>query len=168
MTLMIAALATAVTESNQEIPMKRDKRRITLITRNAASPARNWNTNSDGASRIIMLSAYTVLRHALQSGLRDLAEDIDRVIVDRSNTAGQYLDLLASLPPEFMGDALLIRYDDSAFLSALGRGGDRVIYALSPQDLHFYLQTHDLVLPEPLDLPMEFEIEHPTIMAVTA
>jgi len=30
-------------------------------------------------------------------------------------------------------------------MSASGRGGDRVLYALSPYDVRFYLETHDMV-----------------------
>ena len=134
--------------------MNRDSRRITLVTRDTASPEREWNLDSDAPACVITLDAYTVLRYALQSGLGELAQDVERVIVDRSNTAGQFLDLLSSLPANFSGDAVLIRYDESAFLSALGRGGDRVLYALSPDDLRVHLEMHGLVTTDRAELLM--------------
>jgi hypothetical protein len=132
--------------------MRNDARRITLITR---PPSRNpdsyWNMAPDAASRIIVVGSFTVLRYALDGSLSGVAQDVDRLIIDRTATPAQYLELLASLPEEFSGDVLYIRDDGAAFLSATGRGAGRMIYDLSPNDVHFYLQTHDLsAAPMPL------------------
>ncbi len=40
----------------------------------------------------------------------------------------------------------MIREDDAGFLSAAARGGDRVLYALSAEDMEFYLETQRLVV----------------------
>ncbi|HEX7192230.1 MAG TPA: hypothetical protein VF381_11750 [Thermoanaerobaculia bacterium] len=73
------------------------------------------------------------------------AIDIERVILDRAATASQFLDLLTSLPQEFAGDAIMIRDDGSAFLSAISRGSGRVLYTLTAPDVDFYLQANGLV-----------------------
>ena len=132
--------------------MRNDRRRITLITR---PPSKNpdcyWNMSPGASSRIIVVGSFTVLRYALDQSLSGVAQDVERLIIDRTATPSQYLELLAALPAEFLGDVLYIRDDGAAFLSATGRGAGRIIYDLSPNDLHFYLDTHDLsAAPLPL------------------
>lgn len=72
------------------------------------------------------------------------AHDVERIILDRSVTSEEFLHLLAALPAELTGDVLFIRNDGGAFLSALARGGARVLYALAAHDVDFYLATHAL------------------------
>ena len=124
--------------------MNHDDRRITLVLRNGNSPDRPWEATPDAPNRLIFVGALTVLQYALRNALSEFNRDVERVVLDRSITAAQFLDLLAALPNEFRGDILMIRYDDTAFLSASGRGGDRVLYSLKTEDLHFYLQTSRL------------------------
>ena len=125
--------------------MTTDTRRITLICRDSSDTARDWDTSVAASNRLILLDSFTVLRYAISTHLVELDVDVERVVLDRSTSPADYLSLLAALPPPFTGDVLLIREDDSGFLSALGRGGDRVLYALSAGDLRFYLETHGLV-----------------------
>jgi hypothetical protein len=124
--------------------MNPDKRRITLICRGANAPARGWRTGTDSPTRNILLQAFPVLTYALHNGLNELQQDVERVIIDHATTAGEFLDLLTSLPGDFMGDILFIQDDSRGYLSATGRGGDRVLYALGTEDIDFYLQTHSL------------------------
>jgi hypothetical protein len=127
-------------------------RRITLVTRPSNRHAeRAWDFDSDAHSRVIVVGSFTVLRYALEQSMSEMAHDVERLVVDRTATAAQFLELLASLPDEFGGDVLYIRDDEGGFLSAAGRGAGRMIYALSQHDLHFYLATHALVVPP---LPM--------------
>jgi hypothetical protein len=126
--------------------MTADPRRITLVTRRAGTSARDWDATRESPNRIIFLEAFTVLRYALTSGVSDMQQDVERVIIDRSATAAQYLETLAALPAEFNGDVVFIRPDDTGFLSATGRGGDRVLYSLSAHDVQFYLEAHGLVV----------------------
>ena len=44
----------------------------------------------------------------------------------------EFLRFLAALPVELTGDVCPVRDDGGAFLSATGRGGDRVLYTLGP------------------------------------
>jgi len=126
--------------------MTTDMRRITLVSRADCSPNRSWDTTLDAPNRVIFLR-LAVLHDALGRGVAELEEDVERVILDHSATAVDFLELLTNLPPEFTGDALLIRDDDTGFLSSTGRGGDRVLYALSACDTDFYLDTHGLLAP---------------------
>ena len=125
--------------------MNHDTRRITLISRPPQLPERTWDRTAEAKSRTVMLDSFVVLRYAIARPLVDLDADVERIVLDRSCSASEYLALLAELPHQFAGDVLMIRDDDSGFLSAAGRTGDRVLYALSPNDLHFYLQTHGLL-----------------------
>lgn len=125
--------------------MNNDLRRITLVARGSASPPRSWDMAPDAQSRLIFVDGFPVLQYALRNAMTELDRDVERVILDRAITATQYLDLLATLPHEFNGDILFVRYDDSGFLSATGRGGDRLLYSLGSSDVLFYLSAHGLV-----------------------
>lgn len=128
--------------------MNHDNRRITLIGRPPQLPERQWDRSAAAGSKLVMLDSFTVLRYAVARPLVDLDADVERIILDRCSSASEYLALLAQLPHQFAGDVLMIRDDDSGFLSAAGRGDGRVLYALTPYDLHFYLITKGLVAGE--------------------
>lgn len=125
--------------------MRNDHRRITLIARGPATPDREWDVSTTAPSRLLFIEAMPVLRQAIDSGIPEMNLDVERVVLDRAASAMEYLDLLASLPQEFSGDVVLIRDDESGFLSASARGGNRVLYALTASDIHFYLETHALM-----------------------
>ena len=116
--------------------------RITLIVRDVTKPGADWNYASRPGTHVVFLESVPALRFAL--GI-DHELDLERIVVDRAGNADQMLDLLATLPEHFRGDVLYMRNDQSAILSATGRGGDRVLYALRNADIRFYLETHDLV-----------------------
>jgi len=119
--------------------------RITLIARKSSKPDVDWNYARSTSMRVAFLDSINATKFALGVAVNDVALDIERVIVDRAGTAEEFLDLLTSIPNEFGGDVLLIRDDGTGFLSATGRGGDRVLYALVARDVRFYLETHNLV-----------------------
>ena len=124
--------------------MNHDSRRITLISRHTHVQERKWQHSATALSRIILLDSFTLLRTAI-SGSFNRHEDVERLVLDRSSSASDYLALLAGLPDVFHGDVLMIRDDETGFLSATGRGGDRILYALSAQDIRFYLETSCLI-----------------------
>ena len=126
--------------------MRRDDRRIILVSRAASAPDRNWLADLDAPRRLIFVGSFGVIPYALAHGIDDLGEDIDSVVIDGTATASEYLHLLSKLPAAYAGDVVLIE-DDSAFVSATGRGGDRVLYALHPEDVQFYLETKMLIAP---------------------
>lgn len=125
--------------------MNHDDRRITLISRHRQLPERKWQHSASASSRIILLDSYTILRSTIAASFDRGEQDVERVILDRSCSASDYLALLAELPGAFLGDVLLIRDDETGFLSSTGRGGDRIVYALSAEDVHFYLETTCLI-----------------------
>lgn len=119
-------------------------RRISLIARTDARPDRDWNEPGTAQRRLMFAASPTALSFALRAWAGSPI-DVERVILDRSGTEGDFLDLVAQVPHEFSGDIVFIREDDGGYLSATGRGGDRVLYALKPGDVRFYLETHELV-----------------------
>ncbi|HEY0156270.1 MAG TPA: hypothetical protein VGF28_03170 [Thermoanaerobaculia bacterium] len=119
--------------------------RVTLIAREATKPDVDWNYSRCRSQRVAFLDSVQAVRFALGAALYDVGLDVERVIVDRAADADEFLDLLAGMPGEFNGDVLLLRDDGGGFLSATGRGGDRVLYALRQHDVRFYLETHELV-----------------------
>jgi hypothetical protein len=119
-------------------------RRLTLIARDSRKPDMDWNYRPAIGDAIAFIDSPAAIRAALDAGT-DLGLDIGRVIVDRSGEPDDFLKLLTALPVEFAGDALYIRDDGSAFMSATGRGGDRVLYSLNAHDVRFYLETLNLV-----------------------
>jgi hypothetical protein len=117
------------------------ERRVTLIARDNTKPSCDWNYAGCTRMSVAFVESVDTLRHAPS----DVGLDVGRVIVDRAGAADDFLRLLTALPAEFNGDVLLVRDDGTGVLSATARGGDRVMYALTPHDVRFYLETHDLV-----------------------
>lgn len=120
-------------------------RRITLIARRPGMSNRSWDDSSCGGSRLIFVDSLSFLSFALDRGINELGQDVDRVIIDRAGTAVQFLEVLSSLPHEFVGDVLFVCGDGAGFLSSTGRGGDRILYSLAAHDVDFYLFTHNLM-----------------------
>lgn len=104
----------------------------------------DWKHSWDGDGAVFTES-LEVLRFMLRRGMRAIDLDVERIVVDRSATELQFLDLLTALPEDFAGDILHIREDGSAYLSASVRGGGRLLYPLGKSDLRFYLEAHDMV-----------------------
>lgn len=119
-------------------------RRLTLIARDIRKPDMDWNYRPATGEAIAFIDSPAAVRAALDAG-SDLGLDIGRVIIDRAGRPEEFLELLTALPTEFAGDALYVRDDGSAFMSATGRGGDRVFYSLNTHDVRFYLETLNLV-----------------------
>jgi hypothetical protein len=117
-----------------------EQRRITLVARGGG---RDWEVTELASSMIMAIDSLSELTLTVVD--LPLALDIERVILDGAASASQFLDLLTAMPPEFVGDALMIRDDHSGFLSATARGGSRVLYALTAPDVDFYLQANGLV-----------------------
>ena len=72
--------------------MAHTPRRITLIQTSATTSTRAWDRSSNCPSRCIVVPAFNTLRHALRSGVTELGQDVERVILDASTTATEYLE----------------------------------------------------------------------------
>lgn len=128
--------------------------RVTLIARHATKPDVDWNYARCHCDNVAFLNSMGALKFAFRSALGEGGLDIERVIVDRAGSAADFLDLLASVPAELAGDLLFITDEGAGFLSATGRGGDRVLYALTRRDVRFYLETNDLVTGRVPSMPL--------------
>jgi hypothetical protein len=122
----------------------RDHRRITLIARAAAAPVRAWDASARAANRLIFVDSVGILKGALDHA----TADVDRLFIDGAATEGEFLSLLTSLPGDFVGDVLFVSDDEHAYLSTTGRGGGRLLYSMTPEDVQFYLEAQRLVRKE--------------------
>jgi hypothetical protein len=128
-----------------------DRRRITLVARGHSTPDRDWERYTHSQSRLVMIESMTVLRYTLEHAVADIDLDIERVILDRTVSPAEYLDILTALPAELSADLMLILADDSGYLSTTGRGGDRILHSLRPSDVRFYLEATAVVTGRILD-----------------
>lgn len=119
--------------------------RITLIARDPAKPEMDWDYAGCHRNATAFLKSAPALRNALRAAVTEARLDVGRVIIDRTGDANEFLEMLASLPHDFVGDVLFIRDNGSGVLSATARGGDRVLYTLTAHDVRFYLEAHTLV-----------------------
>lgn len=117
--------------------------RVTLVAHAANNSSLDWNWGAP--SPLAFIESIEALESVLSISYSDHRIDIGRAIIDRAGDATQFLDLLTTLPAGFSGDVLLIREDGGAVMSSAARGGNRVLYSLSPLDVRFYLETYDLV-----------------------
>jgi hypothetical protein len=120
--------------------------RVTIIARDKGKPPMDWSTSVAPRLSLAFVDSARALRFALCAAVSETELDINRVIIDRAGSGDEFLDLLTALPREFHGDVVFVRDDGTGVLSATGRGGDRVLYALMAHDVRFYFETHDLVL----------------------
>jgi hypothetical protein len=122
----------------------RDTRRITLVARAANAPVRAWDASARAANRLIFVDSFGILRGALDHA----SQDVDRLFIDGAATEGEFLSLLTTLPGEFGGDVLFVSDQEHAYLSTVGRAGGRLLYAMRPDDVEFYLNAQRLVKKE--------------------
>ena len=120
--------------------MRTDSRRITLLTRPVAS-ARPWDISGTAPSRMVLVDAFSMLPFVLDHA----NQDVDRILVDETASPIDFMELISSLPQQFVGDVLYMRTGGNSFLSAIGRSGCRILYTLAETDVNFYLQTFRLV-----------------------
>lgn len=121
------------------IPAQADTR-VTFVCSDRTSRF-EWTEIDNAAEPIV---AVDNLFHALQllgGEGADYGWEVSRVIVDQDVAELGFLEFLSHVPHSFRGDILFIANSRRAFLSAVGRQEGRVLYALTPADLDFYLAT---------------------------
>lgn len=117
--------------------------RVTFV---ASDPARSeilWSRSAT-ANRLLFLDSIDELRLAIDFAISENDFEAERVILERGS-AEEFLNLLAQIPREFLGDIVMLRDDRSGYLSAIGRGGDRSLQLMTPVDVGFYLEISRLV-----------------------
>jgi hypothetical protein len=121
------------------------KQAVTLVVRDSGDHRRNWNLATNANSRIVFADTFSVLQLARDHAWGERGRDVERIVIDGAAGTLYCLELLAALGGDFAGDVLFVRENLSGFLSALGRGGDRVLYALRAEDVDFYLGMKELL-----------------------
>lgn len=104
------------------------------------SARRDWSFDRSSEPLVALddpLQAIELLAHAPD----EYGWDVSRVIIDQQLGELEFLEFLAQVPQSFRGDILFIANGQRAFLSAVGRHADRILYALSCADVDFYLAT---------------------------
>jgi hypothetical protein len=137
--------------------MNDSKQAVTLVVRDTGDHRRKWNLTPEANSRIVFADTFSVLQLARDRAWSDRGRDVERIVIDGAAGTLYCLELLAALGSDFVGDVLFVRENLSGFMSALGRGGDRVFYALRAEDVDFYLRTKAL-LNNPADI---VDVEYP-------
>lgn len=125
--------------------MLEESKRITLIARSPIVNDRAWRVPEGSDKRLMVIAPPRGLRHTLVNWVLKSDYDVERVIIDRAITHADFLDLLAAVPNEYVGDLLMIDDRGRGYLSSACRGGDRVLYGLSADDLDFYFATHEVI-----------------------
>lgn len=118
--------------------------RLTLVARDRDFCDFDWLEESSD-SLLAFIEGAEFLRIGINATLNEQSLDVKRVIIDRAGDAELFLEILTTLPRHFAGDVLRIDDRGCGFLSATGRGGDRLLYALRPDDVRFYLYANHLV-----------------------
>ena len=95
-------------------------------------------------SRLLFFDTIAELRFSINFADGVVNFDAERMIVERGS-AEEFLALLSQIPFSFLGDVVLICDDRSGYLSAVGRGGDRILYVMNADDVSFYLEVSELV-----------------------
>ena len=128
----------------REKPIENDSKRITLIARASGAADRTWRLPAGSEKRLMVIAPTRGLRHTLVNWVLKSNYDVERVIIDRAVTHEAFLELLAAVPEEYVGDLLMIDDQHRGYLSSSCRGGDRVIYKLSAEDVDFYFDSHEV------------------------
>lgn len=118
--------------------------RLTLIAHETGC---GWRISDGPAARqqVEVTETGPTLGLSLLAALAEETLDVERVILDDAGTPEMFLELLTRLPSTYTGDVLRIDRFGRGFLSATGRGGDRVLYALEPDDVRFYFAANALL-----------------------
>jgi CheY-like chemotaxis protein len=127
---------------------------ITLVKSRPAWPAVRWARGPqirhiDNLDQIVR--AMSMVSIAVAS--------IGRIIIEERIDGTAFLDLITSLPPEFLGDVLMIAGPQQAYLSsAFGSAGQRALYTLNEtRTIEQYLDVHGLREGEAAVDPPQFE-----------
>ncbi len=124
--------------------MENESKRITLIARAAGAADCTWRLPAGSEKRLMVIAPTRGLRHTLVNWVLKSDYDVERVIIDRAVTHDGFLELLSALPDDYVGDLLMIDEQRRGYLSSSCRGGDRVLYRLSAEDVDFYFDSHEV------------------------
>lgn len=114
--------------------------RVTFVCADRSSQ-RKWDSLEAVREPIVTVdNPFHALQLLADQGSR-YGWEVSRVIIDQDVAELGFLEFLAQVPHTFRGDILFLATPRRAFLSAVGRQDDRVLYALTAPDVDFYLST---------------------------
>lgn len=111
--------------------------RVTLLLEGNSS-SRDWAAISERRN-IVRVPNFAMLEEALDSGPRPSESEFAAVVLDRSVTAAQFLEILSSLPTDFRSDVFAFNDDGTGFLSAVTPNEGRVLCRLSSEEIDFHM-----------------------------
>ena len=117
--------------------------RISLVM-TPAPEMRDW-AQASPSTAIVFRETPADPAQLLADILEGEALDVVRLVLDGGISTRCFLNVLAALPGDSAAEILWICDDGTGYLSAIGRGCDRVLYALTGEDVRFYLEVHGLV-----------------------
>ncbi|MDX1583816.1 MAG: hypothetical protein R3338_09480 [Thermoanaerobaculia bacterium] len=117
------------------------RERATLVLKPEGASLLDWEKSEATDSRVIPTWNLNLLKESLHLAIEHVDVEVKRVVFDQSIDAEEWLEFLSAMPLGFRGDVLFVVGEDKAFLSAVGRADERVIYKLNRNDLEFYLRV---------------------------
>ena len=138
----------------------RQMNRLTLVVTGPSSVAREWTSPAE-TTNLMFLDSFQWLESMIASGSE---LDIARVVLESGAASPtEFLSLLAKCGEDFRGDVLLVDASGGGFLSAIGRGGERLLYSPTRDDVNFYLWAQGLTKLHPDEL-----LQHPAAWSAIA
>lgn len=117
------------------------RQRATLVFATEGNEMLDWSMMAAADSRVITVRNLNLLKDSLHLAQNFIDVEVVRVVFDRSVDAEEWLEFLTVMPQGFRGDVLFVSKTEKAFLSAVGRGDERVTYKLEGRDIQFYLEA---------------------------
>lgn len=129
------------------------RQKATLVYVSGRTELMDWSRMTARDSRVIAVGNLNLLGDSLHLAQNFVDVEVVRVIFDHSVDAEAWLEFLTAMPQGFRGDVLYISRNDKAFLSAVGRSDERVMYHLAGKDIDFYLEVCGLMYQDEATLP---------------
>ena len=129
------------------------RQKATLVFAGSDTTLVDWSTMAASDSRVITVHNLNLLKDSLYLAQSFIDIEVVRVIFDQSIDAEEWLEFLTATPVGFRGDVLFVSTEEKAFLSAVGRTDERVMYKLEGPDIHFYLEVCGIMEREGVTFP---------------
>ncbi|MBW3564039.1 MAG: hypothetical protein KY459_04885 [Acidobacteria bacterium] len=121
---------------------------ITLVCTDTKRALIDWSRASSDDSKVVSAWNMELCKEAITMA-DSLDINLKRVIFDKTVEADEFLEVIAWLGPDFLGDLVMINSRDSGYMSASSPMGGRVIYRLEKHDVDFYLEALGIESSEP-------------------
>ena len=141
------------------------RQKATLVFANEGNELVDWSMMAAADSRVIPVRNLNLLKDSLHLAQNFIDVEVVRVVFDQSVDAEEWLEFLTAMPQGFRGDVLFVSKEETAFLSAVGRSDERVMYKLEGQDIRFYLEVCGIMPRYEAIFPI-YELPHIPLEAI--